>query len=166
MAERGSQHLRSKLSRKVGLVASCALLVVAVVGCGAEEGVADDATASVYVAASLCAEATREVVRQGNRAGDVRVRVVCLPSAERDGRLDLATVGANARRATQDTSAVGYIGEPTRAGTRFSEPILESARVAQLSESSGAAAMSQLLHAIGEAGTSGSLRESVNEELG
>jgi hypothetical protein len=155
----------SRYSPKVWLVAACAALAIAGVGCGAEEGVAGGATVSVYVASPLCAEAERVLAREGGRAGDVRVRIVCLPSAERDGRLDLATIGANARRATQDTSAVGYIGEPTRAATRFSEPILESARVAQLSESSGAAAMTQLLRAIGEADTSGSLRESVNEEL-
>jgi hypothetical protein len=136
-----------------------------VAGCGASEGVAEDATVSVYVAASLCAEANSELAREGGRAGDVRVRVVCLPSAERGKRLDLATIGANARRATEDTSTVGYIGEPTRAATHFSEPILESAGVPQLPGSSGAAAMKKLLKAVAEADTSGSIRESVSKDL-
>lgn len=145
----------------VGFAALCLLAT----GCGAEEGVAENATATVYVAAPLCAGAKRESARNGDRAGDVRIRVVCLPAAESGRRLSLATIGANARRATEDTSTVGYIGEPTRAATRFSEPILESAGVPQLPESSGAAAMAELLHAIEGADSSGSLREAVFEEL-
>jgi hypothetical protein len=93
------------------------------------------------------------------------VQVVCLPSAESSEKLDLARIGANARRATEDATTVGYIGEPTRAATRFSEPILESAGIAQLPESSGASAMRQLLRAVDEAGDAGSLRESVLDEL-
>ena len=102
---------------KVALAAACALLLGA--GCGESEGVAEGATVSAYVAGSLCAEAKRELARGGGRAGDVHVRVVCLPNAESKGRLDLATIGANARRATEDSTAVGYIGEPTRAASRF-----------------------------------------------
>jgi branched-chain amino acid transport system substrate-binding protein len=110
------------------------------------------ATVKVYAAASLCAEAERELARAGGGAGDVRVRIVCLPSAEGDGRLDLATIGANARRASQDSSTVAYIGEPTGAATRFSAPILEAAGIRQLSDTSGARAMRELLKALGEEG--------------
>jgi hypothetical protein len=88
-----------------------------------------------------------------------------LPSAESSGRLDLAAVGANARRATEDASTIGYIGEPTRAASRFSKPILESAGIARLTETTGAAAMNKLLHAVAKAGDGGSLRESVLDEL-
>ena len=124
----------------------------------------EGATVSVYVAAPLCAEAERELARDGGQAGDVRVRVVCLPSAESSQKLDLARVGANARRATEDSTTVGYIGEPTRAATRFSEPILEAAAIAQLSEASGASAMRKLLKAVDEAGDGGSLRASVFDQ--
>lgn len=148
---------------KAALIAACALLVGA--GCGESEGVAENATVSVYAAAPLCAEAKRELARDGGRAGDVRVRVICLPSAESSRKLNLATIGANARRATEDATATGYIGDPTRAASRFSEPILESAGIAQLTESSGAVAMRKLLRAVDEAGDSGSLRESVYDEL-
>jgi hypothetical protein len=127
--------------------------------------VTNGAIATAYVAAPLCAEAERELAGGGGRAGDVRVRVVCLSSAESDGKLDLATIGANARRTTEDSSAVGYIGEPTRAASRFSEPILETAGIAQLTETSGAAGMSKLLKAVAEADDSGSLRASVNDAL-
>lgn len=145
---------------KVVLAASFTLLV-AVAGCGENRGVAAGADVSVYVAGALCAEAKRELARSGEEAGDVRVRVTCLPSAESKGKLDLATIGANARRATEDATAIGYIGEPTRAASRFSEPILEEAGIAHLAQISGTAAMEKLLRAVDEAGDSGSLRESV-----
>jgi len=75
----------------------------------------------------------------------VRIEVSCLPNAESGGKLDLAVIGANARRATEDSSAIAYIGEPTRAATRFSEPILEAASIRQFSEMSGAEAMRKVL---------------------
>jgi len=127
--------------------------------------VASGASVSIYAAQPLCAEAKRELVRGGGRAGDVRVRVVCLRRAEGARKLDLAQIGANARRATEDSSSIAYIGEPTRAASRFSEPILETAGIAQLPQASGAAAMKKLLKAVDEAGGSSSLRESVNDEL-
>lgn len=135
------------------------------VGCGESGGAAEGAIVRVYVAASLCSEAKSELARDGGRAGDVRVRVVCLPNAESSRKLDLAQLGANARRATEDSSSIGYIGEPTRAASRFSEPILETAGIAQLSQTSGGAAMRKLLQAVDEASSSESLRESVHNEL-
>ncbi len=153
---------RSTHSLKAAFVASCFLLVA---GCGESEGVAENAIVSVYVSAPLCAEAKRGLARDGGEAGDVRVRVICLPSAESKGKLDLSTIGANARQATEDSSAIAYIGEPTRAASRFSEPILETAGIAQLSQTSGAAAMKKLLQAVDEAGDSGSLRASANDAL-
>jgi hypothetical protein len=120
---------------------------------------------SVYVAAALCLEAERELARDGGEAGDVRVRAVCLPSAESSQKFDLALIGANARRATEDATVIGYIGEPTRSATRFSEPILEAAGIAQLTGTSGTAAMRKLLRAVDQAGDAGSLRASVNDEL-
>jgi hypothetical protein len=142
---RGDTH-RVRLSRKLALIAMCALLPVA--GCGGSEGVADGATVTAYVVAPLCAEAERELVRDGGRADDVRVRVSCLPSAESSRELDLAQIGANARRATEDSSAIAYIGEPTRAASRFSEPILEAADIFQLAGISGEQAMRKLLNGL------------------
>jgi hypothetical protein len=99
-----------------------------------------------------------------SRAGDVRVEAVCLPSVEGKGKLKLATVGANARRATEDSTAVAFIEAPG-SGNQFAEPILESAEIPSIHDRSGARAMAQLLHAIDSADTSGSLRSSVREEL-
>lgn len=159
---RGGAPARPALPR-VGLAFVGLLLVVA--GCGGGEGIDAGATVNVYAAASLCSEAKSELARDGGRAGDVRVRVVCLPSAESSQKLDLAMIGANARHATEDSSSIGYIGEPTRAASRFSEPILETAGIAQLTELSGAAAMKKLLQAVAEAGNSDTLRASVLDKL-
>jgi hypothetical protein len=127
--------------------------------------VAEGATVAVYVSAPLCVEAERELGRRG-QPESVRVQVVCLAEAEAEGRLDLATIGANARRAVQDSRTVAYIGEPTPAATRFSETILDSADIAQLSETKGSAAMSQVLRALERNTDSSSPRESVHTELG
>ncbi|HSR94920.1 MAG TPA: hypothetical protein VLK56_08640, partial [Solirubrobacterales bacterium] len=150
--------------RLLKVTAACVLLV-AVAGCGENEGAASGATARAYVAGPLCAGAEKELARHGGEAGDVHVRAICLPRVESLHKLDLAQIGANARRATEDSTAVGYIGEPTRAASRFSEPILETAGIAQLSQISGVAAMKKLLDAVAKAGNSGSLRQSVNDEL-
>jgi hypothetical protein len=92
------------------------------------------------------------------------VEAVCLSRVESKGRLDLATVGANARRATQDSTTVAYLEAPGR-GNEFADPILETAEVPWITSSSGRAAMARLLRAIDAAGTSGSLRTSVSDQL-
>jgi hypothetical protein len=119
---------------------------------------------TAYVGAPLCAGAKQELARVGGRAGDVRVRAVCLSSARRGERLLLATVGANTRRATEDSTTVALLEAPGRAN-RFSDPILESAEIAWIHASSGETAMARLLHAVREANSS-SLRQSVRESLG
>jgi len=137
---------------------------MATAGCGGAEGVARGATVTAYVVAPLCAEASRELSQNHGRAGDLRVRAVCLPSVESHGRLKLARVGANARRTTEDSTAVAYLEAPGRA-SRFARPILESAEIPWIESSSGKLAIAQLLRAIRDAGTSGSLRSSVRDEL-
>jgi len=126
--------------------------------------VAKGATVTAYVVPPLCAEAQRELERKHGRAGDLRVKAVCLPSVESRGKLELATVGANARHATEDSTAVAYLEAPDRA-SRFSRPILKTAEIPSISNSSGAKAMAQLLRAIENAGSTDSLRASVSQEL-
>jgi hypothetical protein len=94
----------------------------------------------------------------------VSVQVICLPSVESKGQLKLATVGFNARRATEDSTGVAYLEAPGP-GNEVSDPILESAEIPSIHESSGARAMAQLLRAIDNASTSGSLRASLSDEL-
>lgn len=145
------------------LLIACALAAL-IGGCGGDGGVSSGATVSVYVSAHLCAGAKRELAPEEGRAGSVRIRVVCLAS-ERDGNgLSLAAIGANARRATEDSTAMAYIEGPNSDAARFSRPIVESAGIAWISGSSGEAAMGQVLRAIAEADSS-SLRDSVREAL-
>jgi hypothetical protein len=139
------------------------LLGAALAGCGGAEGVASGATVTAYVVPPLCAEAERELAREQGRAGDLRVKAVCLPSVESHHRLKLATVGANARRAAEDSTSVAFLEVSGRAG-RFAHPILETAEVPWIASGSGRNAMAQLLKAIERAG-SGSLRASVAREL-
>jgi hypothetical protein len=139
----------------------CALLAIA--GCGGESGVSAGASVAAYVEAPLCAGAKSELAKRDGQAGEVRVRAVCLTPAKAGKRVDLATIGANARRATEDSASVAYIEAPARPS--FSRPIVESASIAVIRATSGAAAMDRLLRAIGASGTSGSLRESVREAL-
>jgi hypothetical protein len=89
---------------------------------------------------------------------------VCLPSPHEGRKLSLATVGSNARSATQDSTAVAYLEAPEPRRSRFVRPILETARIPWIASSSGKQAMSNLLKLIDTAG-SGSLREQLRSDL-
>jgi hypothetical protein len=92
------------------------------------------------------------------------VRAVCLASARGHGKLNLATLGANARRATEDSTTVAYLEASGPGASRFTRPILETAEVPWIASSSGAKAMHHLLKLIESADT-GSLRQSLREAL-
>jgi hypothetical protein len=135
------------------------LVALATVGCG-EEGAAGGATVTVYVSAPLrgagaevgrrlCDEA-REQAAQGQGADDLRLRVVCLDASEGDRAWTLAQVGANARRATEDATAVAYVGEPDPEARRQSRPIVDAAGIAQLGGTSGREALAAVRAAIAE----------------
>ncbi len=111
---------------------------------------ANGATVTVYVAKALCGEAKEALADEGGQAGDLRVRAICVPSAEASRRLDLAQIGANARRAAEDSSSVGYIGEPTRAASRFAETILAEVGIRQYAATPGGVAMRRLLRTLRE----------------
>ncbi len=163
MSVLGGASRPSYVLRK-GLVAIGLGLLVAGVGCGQGEGVAEDATVIAYVEAPLCAGAEQELARAGGRAGSLSVRAVCLPSATDGRKLNLATLGANARRATEDSIAVAFLEAPNPQAARFTHPILETAEIPWLTSSSGKSAMANLLKLI-EASGSGSLRSSLQQKL-
>jgi hypothetical protein len=144
--------------------AALAVLLLAALGCGQGEGVAEDATVTAYVDAQLCAGAERELLSHNSRAGSLKVRAVCLPDAAEGKKLNLATLGANARRATEDSTAVAFLEAPNPRAARFTHPILETAEIPWLTSSSGKAAMAHLLKLI-EAEGSGSLRSSLQKKL-
>lgn len=151
--------------RKAAAAVTCALMVSAsILGCGESSGVAEDAVVTAYVEASLCSDAKQELAKHDGRARDLRVQAICLASPRQAKKLSLATLGANARKATEDSTSVAYLEAPDPEASRFVHPILETAEVPWISASSGAAAMSRLLTLIPEA-NSGSLRQSLREEL-
>jgi hypothetical protein len=142
---------------------------MAVGGCG-EDGAEEGATLSVYVSAPMrgdegeagkatCAEA-REEAQQAGSPGGFELRVVCLDAAGPEGGWTLAQVGANARRATEDSATVAYLGEPSRAARRQSQPIVEAAGIAELGGLSGKKAMEKVVAAI-EDSASGDPRRAV-----
>lgn len=158
------------------LLIACAFATL-IGGCGGDGGVSGGATVSVYVSAplrgpeasagrALCAGARAELARDGGGAGDVRVRLLCLDASGAGGAWTLARVGANARRAVEDSTAVAYIGEPDRRARRQSRPIVEAAGIAELAGYPGSAAMGLILDAIREAGDSGDPRGAVFENAG
>jgi hypothetical protein len=135
------------------------LLIALASGCG-EEGAAGGATVTVYVSAPLrgteaeagqrlCDEA-REQAGQGRGGEDLRLRVVCLDSSEGDRAWTLAQVGANARRATEDSTAVAYVGEPDPEARRQSRPIVDAAEIAELGGMTGREAVAKVEAAIAE----------------
>jgi hypothetical protein len=162
------------------------VLLLGMSGCGSE-GVASDATVHVYASAPLsgpeaadgkafCGGAEAVLRRAGGRAGDVHLRLTCLDDAgvtrgsstEMEGNgnaWSLAAVGANARRASEDSAAVAYLGEPQAAAARFSLPILEAAGIGQVGGRNGAAAMTAVLRAVRAAGGAADLRGDVSAGL-
>lgn len=133
--------------------------VVLMAGCG-EGGAEEGARLNVYVSAPLsgaeaevgrktCDEARQEA-RGAGEPGGFELRVVCLDAAGQEGRWTLAQVGANARRATEDSTAVAYLAEPQPAARRQSLPIVEAAGIAELSQMSGRSAVAEVAAAIEE----------------
>lgn len=138
-----------------------AALAAASGGCG--QGAESGATVSVYVVPPLCQEARQAVDAAGRQAGDLKVRVLCLRRVESDGRADLATAGANARRATEDSSSVAYLESPGPAAP-FSQSIVENADVAWVRARAAAPAVRRILQAL--EGDSSSPRKAVLDEVG
>ena len=139
----------------IGLLAAASLLA----GCG-EGGAEEGAQLSVYVSGPLsgpeaerghrrCDEAW-ETARIEHESGDHWLRVICLDAAGPGGKWTLARVGANARRATEDSATVAYIGEPDPAARRQSRPIVEAAGVAEFGAAGGRQAIEEVFDALRE----------------
>jgi hypothetical protein len=137
-----------------------ALVAAVLAGCGADSGVEEGATVNVYAGAAICPGAKRELGRAGEKAGSVRVRVVCTEPVEVGGRLDLAAAGANARRVIEDSTTVGYLEAPGPA-IPFTRPILDEAEVALIVDGSGAKGVATILDALRSRGDGESPREAV-----
>jgi hypothetical protein len=151
-----------------------ALAGAALLGCG-EEGAESGATVRAYVSAPLrgaegdagrrlCNEA-REQAAQGGWDSELELRVVCLDASGPDGDWTLAQVGANARRASEDSAAIVYVGEPDRQSRRQSRPIVEAAGIAELAGLSGREAVAKVTAAIA-AGDDSEPRQAVFDAVG
>ncbi|HET8565408.1 MAG TPA: hypothetical protein VFL77_02940 [Solirubrobacterales bacterium] len=145
------------------LLVLCSSVLFLAAGCGEGE-VASGARVSVYAPASLCGEARAVGRTRGWKVDGLTVRLVCLPPPERNGRADLAVAGANARRATEDSTSVAFLEEPTPAAG-FSRSIVEAADIAWIEAPSGAAAMRQVIEALEERGSS-TPRRAVLDQIG
>lgn len=150
------------------------LLAVLLSGCG-EEGAAEGATVRIYLSAPqrgpeaeagrrLCEEA-HEQAGQGKGSEGYEVRVVCLDASRGDRRWTLAQVGANARRATEDSTTVAYVGEPDPAARKQSRPIVEAAGIAELGGISGREAVAKVVRAM-EEGEASQPRDAVFDAFG
>jgi cell pole-organizing protein PopZ len=157
----------------VALIAA-ALAAALASGCG-EEGAASGASVRIYVSApmsgpemkaggQLCDGARAEAARRGRVEG-LKLRVVCLDATEGADRWTLAQVGANARRATEDSTAIAYVGEPDARARKQSRPIVDAAEIAELGGISGREAVAQVAAAI-EEGDASEPRRSVFDALG
>jgi hypothetical protein len=162
------------VARLPAILIACALGALALLGCG-EEGAAEGASVTVYVSAPLrgaeaeagrrlCDEA-RERAAQGRGTGELELRVRCLDAAGPDGSWTLAQVGANARRATEDSTAVAYVGEPDPAARKHSRPIVAAAGIAELSGLSGREAVAEVAAAL-DGGDASDPRDAVFDALG
>lgn len=157
------------------LVASLLVALIAAAGCG-EEGAEAGARVTVYVSAPLhgaeaaagrrlCEGARREVARAGGEVEDLKLKVVCLDAAGKTGRWALARIGANARRATEDSTAVAYVGEPEEGARKQSRPIVDAAGIAAIGGVSGEEAVARVIAAIRE-GDASEPRQAVFEAEG
>lgn len=151
------------MRRHLALLPACVLIALGAVftGCG-EGGASNGATVSVYVAKPLCSAAEGELEKEGKRVGEVEVRIVCLPPVRRHGHADLATAGANARRATEDSTTVAFL-EASAPAAKFTESIVKAADIAWIETDSGSAALHRILRALADG--SSSPRNGVHESL-
>jgi hypothetical protein len=157
-----------------GVAALLALAIaVGVAGCGEDEGVEEGATVTVYGEKPLC-ERPGVAMVSTDGGGSLAVKFVCLPAARGPelgqgvggGRqIDLATAGANARRATEDSTTVAYLSSADPALNRFTRPILEAAGIGWMTAADQQAAERRLGQIVAAADPD-SLRADVREQLG
>jgi branched-chain amino acid transport system substrate-binding protein len=139
-------------------IAAAALTALALTGCG-DGGSSGPVTLRIYVSAPLQGargakgEAVQDGARlaladAGGRVGRFHIRGVYLDDSDARG-WTIARTAANARRAAQDTAAIGYVGDLDSGATKVSLPITNQAEIAQVSPGSGAVDLTRLSSAGG-----------------
>ena len=135
----------------------------AVPGCGSEGPPGSDAAIpSIYVTPPLCAGA-KKAFDANPQPGGESVSLVCLDYLI-SGH-SLASISAGARRATENSATIAYIGEQDRKSVDFARPILEAAGIGDVDTRDGEAAMKVVLRAVRESAGDDDLRGSVREKL-
>jgi ABC-type branched-subunit amino acid transport system substrate-binding protein len=146
----GGRH-SARQANTIPATAIALALAVVLGGCG-DGNVGPGGQLTVYVSLPLRGSSGtdgRDAMRgaklaladAGGRAGDFRVGAVYLDDTSGSAagaRWDAARVGANARRATEDSTVIAYVGELESGATRTSLPITNSARLLQVSPASSA----------------------------
>jgi len=129
--------------------AGIALFIAVVAGCG-ESPAEDDPKLTIYVSAPLSGPAAKDgqdaadgaklaLADAGDEAGGIAVEADLLDVAGRnESRSDPVTAARNARAATEDSTAIAYLGELDSATSRTSVPITNSAGILQVAPGSGA----------------------------
>ncbi len=141
-AARGRRGLGPRLIAVAVVVVSAALAA----GCGSSAD--EDAMLTIYLSAPLSgprAADGRDVADgaelaledAGGEAGGVEVRLEVLDDAAAGG-WDAATTGANARAATEDSTAIAFVGDLDSGASRTSIPITNQAGLLQVSPGAGA----------------------------
>ena len=132
-----------------GLAGAAALLTLAWAGCGDDNGsLSDAATLRVYVSLPLsgpsggdgrdAADGARLALADADgEAGAVAIEAVYRDAADAQGWSPVRSA-ANARAATQDATAIAYLGDFESGATRASLPITNEARLLQVSPASSA----------------------------
>jgi branched-chain amino acid transport system substrate-binding protein len=140
---------------RASAILGVAALALAVGGCaGGDSGEVGGETLTVYVSSPLHGARTAEgraivngaklaLDEAGGRVGPLRVRAVYLDDTE-GGRWSLARSAGNARRAAQDVTAIGYLGDLDSGATRASLPITNQAEMVQISPGSTAVDLTRL----------------------
>ena len=101
--------------------------------------------------------------RANPQPGGEPVTLVCLDRVVHGHRL--AAIGAGARKATETSAAIAYVGEPDSKSVEFSAPILEAAGIVAVADGDGAAAMRRVLNAVRASAGDDDLRAAVLEQL-
>ena len=134
---------------KRALGAPALMLIALVSGCGASEAEGEPEL-TIYVSAPLTGPAGAEgrdaadgarlaLADAEGEAGGIAVTAEYLDVAgQNESRSDPVAAGSNAREATEDSTAIAYIGELDSATSRTSVPITNSAGILQVAPGSGA----------------------------
>lgn len=138
------------------LTTAALLLAGLLAGCGATEESRDADELTVYVSLPLAGDrpaASRAVAagakaalaERDGRAGEIRIEAVYLDNTGGGPGPDPVAVARNARRATEDSTTIAYIGDLGRPGTSTSLPITNQAGILQVDPGLGPSPLSRRL---------------------